>query len=71
MFTSGIWNLRILSGGIWNPGFWKLKETGMALAIGIQNPSSFDKESGIQHPRLSWIPLHEANNHVVFFKESQ
>ena len=62
----------------WNLESWilesiiQLKETGMALTIGIRNPSSFDKESGIQNPRLSWIPLHGSNNYVVFcLKESQ
>ena len=35
----------------------------MALTIGMRNPSSFDKEPGIQNPRLSWILLHGANNY--------
>ena len=54
-------------------GFWsriQLKESGIPLRIGIRNPSSTGKESGlriwnprcgIQNPRLfwiSWIPLH-------------
>ena len=61
----------------WNLESWilksiiQLKVTGMALTIGMRNPSSFDKEPGIQNPRLSWILLRGANNYVVFFKESQ
>ena len=71
------WNLEFGNFIWWNLESWilksiiQLKVTGMALTIGMRNPSSFDKESGIQNPRLSWIPLHGANNYVVFFKESQ
>ena len=47
-------------------------ESGIPLTIGIQNPSSTDKDwnpvpgiwnpqRGIQNPSLSWIPLHRAN----------
>ena len=47
-------------------------ESGIPLTIGIQNPSSTDKDwntvpgiwnpqRGIQNPSLSWIPLHEVN----------
>ena len=53
---------------MWNPESWalesgiQLKESGIALAIGKQYPSSNDKEwnplPGIQNPRPSWIPLH-------------
>ena len=74
----------ILACGIWNLGKFslgspeslvlesriQLKESGIPLAIGIQNPSSTDKDwnplpgiwnqwHGIQNPGLSWIPLHE------------
>ena len=46
-----------------------LKESGIQLRIGIQNPSSTDKDwnqvagirnprRGIQNPRLCWIPFH-------------
>ena len=42
----------------------QLKESWIPLTIGIRNPSSTNKESGIQYleseiqnPRLSWIPL--------------
>ena len=59
----------------WNPESWvlesgiQLKESGIAPMIGIQNPSSTDKDwnpvpgirnpqRGIQNPRLSRIPLH-------------
>ena len=62
--------------GIWNPGFWNPeyssdKESGIPLMIGIQNPSSNDKDwnpvpgirnprLGVQNPRLSCISLHGA-----------
>ena len=62
--------------GIWNPGFWNPeyssdKESGIPRTIGIQNPSSTDKDwnpvpgirnprLGVQNPRLSWISLHGA-----------
>ena len=50
----------------------QLKESGILPRIGIQISSSIDKywnpipgirnpRCGIQNPRLSWIPLHEAN----------
>ena len=50
----------------------QLKESGILPRIGIQISSSTDKywnpvpgirnpRCGIQNPRLSWIPLHEAN----------
>ena len=72
MFVSGIRNSRILSGGIWNPGFWnpklQLKETGIALTIGIRNPSSINKEAEIQNSRLSSIRRHRANKYRVFLK---
>ena len=61
---------------MWNPDSWvlesgiQLKESGIALMIGIQNPSSTDKNwnpvpgirnrRGIQNPTQSWIPLHGA-----------
>jgi len=39
----------------------QLKESGIILTIGIQNPSSTDKDwnpvGGIHNPRLSWILL--------------
>ena len=61
----------------WNPESWvletgiQLKESGIPLTIGIQNPSSTDKywnpvpgirnpRCGIQNTRLSQIPLHRA-----------
>ena len=47
----------------------QFKESGIPLTIGIQNPSSTNKDwnpvpgirnpqRGIQNPRLSWIPLY-------------
>ena len=63
-----LWNpeSRVLESGI------QLMESGIPLTIGIQNPSSTDKDwnpvpgiwnpqRGIQNPSLSWIPLHEVN----------
>ena len=51
---------------LWNPESWdlksgiQLKESGIPLAIGIQNSSSTDKDWNpvprIQNPRQSWIP---------------
>ena len=38
----------------------QLKEFGNLLTIGIQNPSSTDKESGIQF--LDWNPWHGIQN---------
>ena len=57
---------RVLESGI------QLMESGIPLTIGIQNPSSTDKDwnpvpgiwnpqRGIQNPSLSWIPSHEVN----------
>ena len=63
---------------LWNPesrvleSAIQLMESGIPLTIGIQNPSSTDKDwnpvpgiwnpqRGIQNPRLSWIPSHEVN----------
>ena len=64
MGTFCSWNLksRVLESGM------QLKESGIPLPIGIQNPSSTDKyqnpvpgirnpQCGIQNPRLSWIPF--------------
>ena len=62
---------------LWNPESWalesgiQLKESGIPLTIGIQNPSSTDKDwnpvpsirnprCGIQNSSLSWILLHGA-----------
>ena len=44
--SKGIWNLGNFSLGIWNKGqvLW------IPLIIGIQNPSSTDKESRMQYP---------------------
>ena len=66
-----LWNLEswVLESGI------QLKESGILLKIGIQKPSSTDKDcnpvpgfrnprGGIQNPRLSWIPLHGA---ILYF----
>ena len=63
---------------IWNPGLWnleswalesgiQLKESGILLKTGIQNPGFNDKEirnprRGVQNPRLSWIPLRGAKS---------
>ena len=60
---------------MWNPESWalesgvQLKESGILLVIGIENPSSTDRDwnrvpgirnpwRGIRNPRLSWILLH-------------
>ena len=51
---------------LWNLESWalesgmQLKESGIPLTIAIRNPSSTDKKSRIQSPRLSWVFLHEA-----------
>lgn len=63
---SGFWNLESFC--FWNRKSWALetgiqhKESGIPLTIGIGDPSSTDKESGIQNlesrvqnTRLSWI----------------
>ena len=42
-FTCGIWNP-----GLWDPGR-QLKKSGIQRKIGIRNPSSSDKESGIPY----------------------
>ena len=61
---------------LWNPEYWALesgthlKDSGIPLTIGIQNPSSSDKEWNsvpwiwnlrhrIKNSRLYWFPLHE------------
>ena len=50
---------------LWNPESWalesgiQLKESGIPLMIGIQNPSSIDKESTAFLP---YIILHEASD---------
>ena len=62
-----LWNLEpwALESGI------QLKESGIPLTIGIQNPSCTDKDRNpvpvmwkqwceIQNPRRAWIPLHGA-----------
>ena len=64
---------------LWNPKSWalefemQLKESGIPLTIGFQNPNPLTKtvinylECGLQrveftiNPRLLWIPLHRAN----------
>ena len=68
---------------MWNPESWalesgvQLKESGIPLAIGIENPSSTDKDwnrvpgirtpwRGIQNPRLSWIALHGVTYRLAF-----
>ena len=38
----------------------QLKESGIQQTIGIPSPSSTEKESGIQNPRLFWIILNDA-----------
>ena len=50
----------------------KILDVGIRnLAQGIRNPSSTDKESGIQNPRLSWITLLGAKqNNSIIFQES-
>ena len=75
IFACGIRNLGKFC--LWNPKSWalesriQLRESGIPLTIGIQKPSSTEKDSnpvpgirnprrGIQKPRLSWIPLHGA-----------
>ena len=67
---------------LWNPESWapesgkQLKKSGIPLTIGIQNPSSTDKDwnpvpgirnppRGIFNPRLSRILLFEATNDVL------
>ena len=49
---------------LWNPESWTLEsgiQLGILLRIGIQNPSSTDKDwnqvTGIQNSRLSWLAL--------------
>ena len=53
----------------------QLKESGIPLTIGIQNPSSTDKywnpvsgirnpRCGVHNPRLSWIPFYESGHSV-------
>ena len=50
-FASGIWYPWNTAQRIWNPtNDWSLESNA-------QNPES---RCGIQNPRLSWIPLHEA-----------
>ena len=88
-FAFGIWNPEKFACGIrnqgkvcmWNPESWalesviQLKESGILFAIGIQNPSSTDKDwnpvprirnpwRGIQTPRLPWIPSHWAKQMI-------
>ena len=38
----------------------QLKESGIQQTIGIPSPSSTEKKSGIQNPRLFWIILNDA-----------
>ena len=64
---------RLLRRPVRNPESWvlesriQLKESGIPLTIGIQSPTSTDKDwnpvhgirnplRGVQNPRLSWIP---------------
>ena len=48
------------------------QESGIPLAIGVRNPSSTDKESGIQsvksriQNRLYWIPWRGARDRLEF-----
>ena len=51
-----------MESGILGIGFRniQLKEFGILLTIGIQNPSATDKESGIQF--LDWNPWHGIQN---------
>ena len=63
------WKILLLESGILGFGIWKTAQGSRnPLRIGIQNPSSTDKDwnpvpgvqnpqSGIQDLRLSWIPL--------------
>ena len=64
---------------MWNPESWaleneiQLKESGIPQTIRIQNSmSSTVKDwnhenpwSGIQNPRVSFIPLHDTNNKMT------
>ena len=71
---------------LWNPESWglesgiQLKESGILLTIGIQNPSSTDKYGNpvpgirnpqrlLQNPRQPWIPLHGVNGNLICSKE--
>ena len=77
---------------LWNPesraleSAKQLKESGILLTIGIQNPSFTYRDwnpvprirnpwRGIQNPRLSWIPLHgvnpELNPFNILFKNPE
>ena len=38
------------------------------MEFGIQVPLTKKPKSRIQNPRLSWIPLREVNNYLVFLK---
>ena len=56
---------------LWNPdSIIQLKESGILLEIGIQNPNPTDKEwnpvPGIQNSRLSWILSHRAKHNLSF-----
>ena len=56
---------------LWNPdSIIQLKESGILLEIGIQNPNPTDKDwnpvPGIQNSRLSWILSHRAKHNLSF-----
>ena len=69
---SVIWKSLLVESRILESGSGiQLKESGIPLTIGIQNPNFTDKDWNpvpgirdpqreIHNPRLSWIPLHEA-----------
>ena len=73
-FACSIRNSEILCG-------INLKESGIQLRIGMQNPSSTDKDwnqvagirnprRGIQNPRLSWIRLHSLGRNFYSLKNT-
>ena len=86
-FASGIRNSEIFACGIWNPGLWnpeyRLKQCGIPLTIGFQNPSSTDKNYGTQYLEsrlrmvwngMVWNPhcesktvLDKGQNEMIFF----
>ena len=77
------WNPEYSKFLLWKPESWalRLKESGISLTIGIQNPSSTNRDwnpvpeirnsrRGIQTPSLFWLPLRGTIDYItnnVFF----